>query len=119
MAEENQGDVRASDTRTRCAPGDWVEVERVLLEPGDRAPGLPEETAATPLRMWVKGFARSAASLGEPLEVETMTGRVEHGALSAVLPGYTHTFGTPPPQLVHVGRDLRGRLARWREGGGA
>jgi len=37
--------------------------------------------------------------------------------LTDVNPGYTHTFGRPAPELTHVGRDLRARLAVWRKGG--
>ncbi len=101
----------------RCTPGQWVEVERVLLEPADRAGNLPDDTAAQPLRVWVKGFARAAVALGEECEVETMTGRVVRGTLSACAPGYTHTFGSPPPGIVGIGRDLRARLASYRAGG--
>lgn len=111
----------AEETRpvAMCEPGDWVEVERVLLEPADRAPGLPDATAVTPLRMWVKGFARGEAALGDEVEVETMTGRMVSGRLSAIGPGYTHTFGDPPRELAGVGRDLRARLAEWRSRAGA
>ncbi len=98
----------------RCGVGDWVEVEAVLLEPAERASGLPPETAEQPLVMWVKGFALAGAALGEELEIETMTGRTVSGNLSAVNPGYTHTFGQPTPELAAVGRDLRARLAEYR-----
>lgn len=98
----------------RCNAGDWVEVERVLLEPADRSTNLPEETAAQPLRMWVKGFARSAAAVGDEVAVETMTGRAVTGTLTDVNPGYLHTFGRPTPELTHVGRDLRDRVAAYR-----
>lgn len=98
----------------RCAPDEWVEVERVLLEPADRSKNLPEDTAAQPLRMWVKGFARAAAALGDEVEIETMTGRTVRGRLSAINPGYTHTFGAPAPELTRVGRDLRARIAEYR-----
>lgn len=98
----------------RCREGDWVEVRAVLLEPAERAAGLPPETAAQQLVVWVKGFARASASLGEGVEVATMTGRVVAGELSAVNPGYTHTFGPPAPELVGVGRDLRTRLCEYR-----
>ena len=91
----------------------WVEIESVLIEPADRAPGLPEDTAVQPLKMWVKGFARSVGALGETVEIETMTGRRVTGTLVDVDPGYTHTFGSQPPELVHVGRDLRARLAAY------
>lgn len=97
-----------------CKQGDWVEVERVLLDPSERAAGLPEDTARQPLKMWVKGFARTSARVGETVEVETMTGRIVEGALTDVLPGYTHTFGRPPAELVAVGRDLRARVAAYR-----
>ncbi|MDO8963885.1 MAG: 2-amino-4-oxopentanoate thiolase subunit OrtA [Coriobacteriia bacterium] len=101
----------------RCNEGDWVEVERVLLDVEDRSPNLPDDTAAQPLRMWVKGYARSAAAVGESVTIETMTGREVTGALSEVNPGYFHTFGKPAPELTAVGRDLRARVAAYRTGG--
>ena len=79
----------------RCTAGDWVEVERVLLEPADRSKNLPPETADKPLRMWIKGFAQAAGPLGDVMTVETMTGRLVEGTLSAINPGYFHTFGKP------------------------
>jgi hypothetical protein len=106
---------------TRCKAGDWVEVERILLEPADRSKNLPPDTAAQPLKMWLKGFAQGEAAIGEEVTVETMTGRMVAGALSAINPGYFHTFGKPAPELVTVGKDLRERLAAYHasEKGGA
>ena len=101
----------------RCSAGEWVEVERVLLEPDERASNLPPETASKPLLMWVKGFAAGEGGLGEEVTVETMTGRHVTGRLSAINPGYFHTFGQPIPELTHVGADLRARLAAFRAGG--
>jgi 2-amino-4-ketopentanoate thiolase alpha subunit len=98
----------------RCLTGQWVEVERVLLEPADRAANLPEETASKPLLVWVKGFALDEAALGEECAVETMTGRTVSGSLSDLDPAYTHTFGSQPPEIAGVGRDLRARLAAYR-----
>jgi hypothetical protein len=98
----------------RCRAGDWVEVACVLLEPADRAEGLPPETAEKPLLMWVKGFASAGVAIGEPVEVETMTGRKVTGDLSAINPGYYHTFGDPIPELNDVGRNVRAQLAAYR-----
>ena len=98
----------------RCSIDDWVEVEYILLEPADRSPGLPPETAEKPLKAWVKGFAKAEAAIGEEVAVTTMTGREVAGALTEVNPGYTHTFGKPAPELVHIGRDLRERVAEYR-----
>jgi hypothetical protein len=107
------------DATTRCEAGDWVEVRYVLLEPADRAANLPADTAAQPLLVWVKGFARASASLCDLLEVETTTGRSVTGVLTDINPGYSHTFGRPTPELVRVGSDLRARLAAWRAGADA
>jgi 2-amino-4-ketopentanoate thiolase alpha subunit len=98
----------------RAREGDWVEIECKLLDPADRSKNLPPETAGKPLMMWVKGFARGEADMGESLTVETMTGREVTGVLSAVNPGYFITYGNPIPELTRVGRDLRLRLAAWR-----
>ena len=94
--------------------GDWVEIEVKLLDPADRSKNLPPETAEKPLMMWVKGFAEGEAAVGEELAVETITGRRVVGTLSAVNPGYYITYGSPIPELTHVGRDLRARLAAFR-----
>jgi len=101
----------------RCVAGDWVEVERVLLDPADRSTNLPQDTAAQPLRMWVKGYARAEAVVGETVTLETMTGRAVTGTLTEVNPGYFHTFGKPAPELTAVGRDLRARLSAFRKSG--
>ena len=103
--------------RNRCEVDDWVEVERTYLTPAERSSALPPETAEKPLMVWVKGFARDAGSLGDEISVETMTGRAVTGRLSAINPGYFHTFGNPLPELVSVGRDLRARLAEYRRVG--
>ena len=102
---------------TRCGVDDWVEVEAILLETADRSKNLPADTAAQPLRMWIKGFAQAEANVGQEVTVRTVTGRAVTGVLSAVNPGYFHTFGKPTPELVHVGRDLRERLAAYRKAG--
>jgi hypothetical protein len=94
--------------------GDWVEVEVKLLDPADRSKNLPPETAEKPLMMWVKGFSEGEAALGGEITIETITGRRVNGALSAVNPGYHITYGDPIPELTHVGRDLRARLAAYR-----
>lgn len=101
------------DTRT-AQPGSWVEVECTLLEPADRSKNLPPDTAAQPLRMWVKGFLQTEAEIGQQAMVETITGRRVTGTLTDIDPGYFHTFGRPIPELAHVGRDLRERLAAYR-----
>ncbi len=103
------------DNKT-CKVGQWVQVHRIVLEAGQRAQGVPEDTARVPLRMWVKGFARSEASLGSQVTVLTQAGREVTGELVAINPAYEHGFGQPVPELLEVGRDLRQKY-RNRKGG--
>jgi hypothetical protein len=102
------------DETMKCAIGDGAVVPYLTHHTPDRATNLPADTAAQPLLVWIKGFARAAAAAGEELAIETTTGRVVTGVLTDVNPGYTHTFGRPAPELTHVGRDLRARLAAYR-----
>lgn len=104
----------AGSPAEQCKPGDWVEIRLILLAPEARAANLPPDTADKPFMMWDKGFAQGAAAVGEQVTVETASGRVVSGTLSAVNPGYYHTFGAPIPELTHVGRDLRQRVAAYR-----
>ena len=93
----------------------WVEIWQVILEKGDRAPQVPEDTKQVPLEMKVKGFLLQDTILGEQAEIVTPTGRKITGKLIEVNPEYTHNFGFPIPELMRIGRELRGILAKRRE----
>ena len=94
----------------RGAAGDWVEVTLRVLEPEARAPGLPPETASTPLVACVKGFLEADAAIGERVAVRTLAGRRIEGELSRLAPAPGHSFGEPQPELLAVGPELRSRL---------
>jgi len=96
----------------RVARGAWVEIRRVLLAPGERAPRVPEETQRVPLEMRVKGVLSHDAALGDEVEIVTHSGRRLRGTLSEVAPAYTHGFGPPVPELRAVGEELRALLGR-------
>jgi hypothetical protein len=87
--------------------GDWVRIHRVVLDAAGRAPSVPEDTAKVPLEMWVKGTLLKDAEIGEEVEVETVTGRIEHGTLIEVNPHYTHDFGKFVPELIQIDKQLR------------
>lgn len=87
--------------------GEWVRIHRVILNPEDRAPQVPEDTKSVPLEMWVKGFLKSDAQMGDEVEIETITGRNERGTLIEVNPTYTHSFGNYVPELLKIGLDLK------------
>jgi len=99
----------------RAAPGDWVEIFVVLLVPGERAPGLPPDTAAVPLTMRVRGIAREGGELGQTVAVRTQAGRLLRGVLVAVKPAFNPSFGECAPELIETRRRLKELMA----GGGA
>ncbi len=103
----------------RVAEGTWVELQRIVLEPEERAADLPEETRRVPLEMRVKGFLVRSAAVGEEAEILTPAGRRLQGTLDAVNPAYTHGFGPPVPELAGIGGELRARLRASRESGEA
>ncbi|MFN8186104.1 MAG: 2-amino-4-oxopentanoate thiolase subunit OrtA [Gaiellales bacterium] len=93
------------------AEGDWVELDLVVLGPDERAPGLPPDTAAAPLRARVKGFLERDARVGEPAAVRTLAGRRVEGTLLRVAPVSGHSFGEAQPELLAVGPELRAFLS--------
>src|SRR6202022_4903511 len=92
--------------------GTWVELERVILKPGDRAPGIPADTASVPFAARVRGFLVAAARMGATTEVRTQAERVVTGRLRAVLPRNPADFGDPSPELLQAGKAMKGRLQR-------
>jgi 2-amino-4-ketopentanoate thiolase alpha subunit len=95
---------------------DWVQIYRVLLEPGQRAPGIPPETAVVPLTMKVKGFLiDERAAPGDAVSIETVTGRIVSGELIAVNPAAGVDYGETEPALIAVGPAVR-RLLREEAG---
>jgi hypothetical protein len=90
--------------------GDWAELSFIVLEPAERAPGLPPDTAATPLAARVRGFLEASAAVGEQAAVQTLAGRRVEGTLSRLHPAPGHSFGGPVPELLPIGGELRERL---------
>ena len=90
--------------------GTWVEIHDVVLEAGERAPQVPQDTQRVPLEMRVKGFLLTPAAIGEAADIETLSGRQLRGQLVAVNPAYTHSFGAPIPELATIGGEVRALL---------
>jgi hypothetical protein len=102
-----------------ASAGAWVLIHEVALPAGRRAPGIPPETQAVPLEMRVKGFLTGGPAVpGDRVTVKTLTGRMVTGILMAVSPPIPHTFGSPVPELLAVGPELRDRLRRADGDGG-
>lgn len=90
--------------------GEWVRIHKIILTPEERAPQIPDDTRAVPLELWVKGFLQADAEIGDQVEIETVTGRVETGKLIEVNPYYTHDFGKFIPELLQIDKQTRETL---------
>ena len=95
---------------TVIGKGTWVEIHRVVLEAGERAPQVPGDTRKVPLEMRVRGFLVQPAAPGDTAEIVTATGRQLRGVLSEVNPAYSHGFGPPLAELLAIGPEVRALL---------
>ena len=94
----------------RIPEGTWVEIRRVVLEPGRRAPGVPEDTQRVALELRVRGRLVQQAALGEQVAIGTHAGRRLRGELSDASPAYRHGFGAPVPELTAAAQEARALL---------
>ena len=88
----------------------WVEIHRIVLAAGDRAPQVPDDTRQVPLEMRVKGYLVAPASVGEEAEIVTAVGRRLRGVIRESNPAYAHGFGAPIAELSAIGREVRALL---------
>ena len=88
--------------------GDWVRIHKIVLEVGERATNIPEDTQNVPLEMWDKGFLlNDTANIGDEVEVETYIGRKVEGKLIEINPYWAHDYGKAVPELLYIGRQAR------------
>jgi hypothetical protein len=91
--------------------GDWVQIHQIVLKAEERTARIPEDTKLCPVELWVKGFIKEDASLGDEVEIETLTGRLVRGELIEVNPRYNYGFGEEfIPEVLQIGLKLRGIL---------
>jgi len=88
---------------SKISKGTWVEIEKVVLSPEERAASLPDDTREVPYMMRVSGFLQEEAEPGQEVRIRTLIGRELTGVLRVVNPSYTHTFGETVPELLKIG----------------
>ncbi len=95
-------------SKERIAKGTWVRIHSIVLKPEERTGKLPEDTKKVPLELWVKGFLKEDACIGDTVGIETITGRAEEGTLIEAEPVYHHGFGDIYiPELLQIGLQAR------------
>lgn len=96
-----------STKATRATKGTWVEIERILLSPEERAPNLPEETRRCPYVLLVSGFLQQDAALGDTVTICSLIGHEHQGTLRTISPSYGHSFGPVVPELLTIGMEVQ------------
>jgi hypothetical protein len=87
--------------------GTWVSIRKTILESKDRAAGIPEDTAATPLIMWINGFLEQDGQIGDIVTIRTRMNRVEDGILEEVNPTTQIDYGDYIPEIIQIGIKAR------------
>lgn len=90
--------------------GTWVCITKTLLTEAERAAGIPEDTAKTPLRMWVNGFLQEDAEIGSDAVILTKMNRRETGILESVQPTTRVDYGDFVPEVLPIGAQAREML---------
>jgi hypothetical protein len=91
--------------------GDWVQIHQIVLKAEERTARIPEDTKRCPVELWVKGFISHDASIGDIVEIKTITGRIVKGELIAANPKYNYGFGEEfVPEVLKIGLQLRSIL---------
>lgn len=87
--------------------GTWVSIRKTILEPTERAVGIPEDTACTPLIMWINGFLQQDGEIGQEVMVRTRMNRLEEGTLEEVNPTTKVDYGEYIPEIVQISTQAR------------
>jgi 2-amino-4-ketopentanoate thiolase alpha subunit len=90
--------------------GEWVEIERVVLPAGGRAPNVPADTAEVDFVARIRGFLVEPTPIGTSARVRTLLDREVSGRLAAVNPRNPANFGDPVPSLLRLGLAARRSL---------
>lgn len=94
----------------KAIKGDWVEIEKVILEADERVAKLPEDTKMVPLISYVQGFLEKSSNVGDEASIISVIGRRHIGTLVNRKPKFTHHYGQPIQELLTVGRELNAIL---------
>lgn len=84
-----------------------MRIKSTILTPDERASTVPNDTAKTPLIMWVCGTLDSDCAIGDVATVVTKMGRVEKGELEEANPSSNVDYGNFIPEILQIGTQAR------------
>lgn len=98
--------------------GAWVRIKNTVLNVGERAPQIPEETKAVPLEMWMNGFLDDdEAETGRQVTITSLAGLKREGTLVEIMPRHNVDYGQVQPELLTIGSELRALLQEGKNNG--
>lgn len=82
---------------------DYIQIEKIILEPAERSQQIPEETRCVPFKVFVNGWlVNDEAAIGDEVTILTRIGRSLTGRLYQINPEYTHSFGPQIQELIQL-----------------
>ena len=90
--------------------GTWVSIRSIILEAEERANALPQDTAKTPLIMWITGYLEEDGVIGSTVTIKTKMGRIEQGILEEEKPSHKVDYGDFVEELLIIGQEARNIL---------
>lgn len=91
----------------------WVEIEWVVLPARHRSGNLPEDTSQVPYMARTRGLSE-VQEPGTETSVLTATGRMLHGKIVSVRPGFAHSFGRPSEAWIELRESVRTQVEHGR-----
>ncbi len=90
--------------------GSFVRIKKTILKSNERTGAIPEDTKATDLIMWTKGFLKNDAEIGDEVEILTLADRIETGTLVAKNHVHDVNYGDFVEEIMQVGVYLKEKL---------
>ncbi|MFN3411337.1 MAG: 2-amino-4-oxopentanoate thiolase subunit OrtA [Exilispira sp.] len=90
--------------------GEWVKIEKIILNPDERTAKIPDETKKVPYIVHICGHLIEDADIGQKATIISRIGRIHEGKLIEENPAFRHNFGDFVPQLVDINIELKKEL---------
>lgn len=89
----------------------WVQIEKIILKSEERTAKIPDDTKKCDYIMHLNGFLESGKpEIGETVCIRTLAGRLVEGRIIKINPQYSHNYGRPVEELMHIGQTHRRML---------
>lgn len=87
--------------------GEFVRIEKTILQPEERTSKIPEDTKSTPFKMWTKGVLQNDCEIGGEATIVSVCGRQDTGTLVEVNPFYELNYGKFLPEMVEIDKVIK------------